>query len=674
MSNNFKCVSSLVVFRKMYEGRQSIYAIIAEFAKIIIISQKLTSFELNEMCNLLKNEFGLWIVPAVLKTALKKLDFLKREKNVYTLDRLLSSDNVKEIEEQIEESKYIVSSIIDEYINYKKEKNKVGCIDEPSTKEEFCKFIIDGNAIEDVDTGIISAFIVERKGRADFEQACKYIREGLIIYNGLSYNADGELLEKIDTPLTVYLETEMLFHATGLNGTLFKSLFSDFYQVVSEINMATNKQYGKNMISLAYFPETKKEVDNYFGQAENIIENNRQIDRSKPAMDIILKGCNSVADVKQKEIEFWRDIDGMGIKIDEMSFDLSKDYYAKYNLSVDEDFVDSKTEDDKKKAYDVGQMMSKVNYLRRSTNTNIFRLVKAIILTGSRKTLCLSDKNTQQQNVPFATTLSYLTNRFWYSLHKGIFKDGTIVPGTNVFTMAKIAFSQRVNEGLLSEYKKVKQQFDNGTITQEQANALIAGLKVDFLKPESVTKELVDEGFCFDIFNGEAIELAKAEQMLECQQHSEEISQKNKELSIKNQALVILLKEKNEQERDKYNKEIREYDDSKEDTVERKIHKRTIKQNSIVIGYILSFAVLIIFSYLSMEKLLSGFLLIFALMLPLAERFIRPFVNTSICEAFKWVFSEDTRNKYEEQLIKEYEKDNPKPELSLSKIEDYIEE
>lgn len=674
MSNNFKCVSSLVVFRKMYEGRQSIYAIIAEFAKIIIISQKLTSFELNEMCNLLKNEFGLCIVPAVLKTALKKLDFLKREKNVYTLDRLLSSDNVKEIEEQIEQSKYIVSSIIDEYINYKKEKNKVGCIDEPSTKEGFCKFIIDGNAIEDVDTGIISAFIVERKGRADFEQACKYIREGLVIYNGLSYNADGELLEKIDTPLTVYLETEMLFHATGLNGTLFKSLFSDFYQVVSEINMATNKQYGKNMISLAYFPETKKEVDNYFGQAENIIENNRQIDRSKPAMDIILKGCNSVADVKQKEIEFWRDIDGMGIKIDEMSFDLSKDYYAKYNLSVDEDFADSKTEDDKKKAYDVGQMMSKVNYLRRSTNTNIFRLAKAIILTGSRKTLCLSDKNTQQQNVPFATTLSYLTNRFWYSLHKGIFKDGTIVPGTNVFTMAKIAFSQRVNEGLLSEYKKVKQQFDNGTITQEQANALIAGLKVDFLKPESVTKELVDEGFCFDIFNGEAIELAKAEQMLERQQHSEEISQKNKELSIKNQALVILLKEKNEQERDKYNKEIIEYDDSKEDTVERKIHKRTIKQNSIVIGYILSFAVLIVFSYLSMEKLLSGFLLIFALMLPLAERFIRPFVNTSICEAFKWVFSEDTRNKYEEQLRKEYEKDNPKPELSLSKIEDYIEE
>lgn len=674
MSDNFKCVSSLVVFRKMYEGRQSIYAIIAEFAKIIIISHKLTSFELNEMCNLLKNEFGLWIVPAVLKTALKKLDFLNREKNEYTLDKPLTPDNVKEIDEQIEQSKYIVSSIIDEYINYKKEKNKVGYIDELSTKEEFCKFIIDGNAIEDADTGIISAFIVERKGRADFEQACKYIREGLIIYNGLSYNADGELVEKIDTPLTVYLETEMLFHATGLNGTLFKSLFSDFYQVVSDINIATNKQYGKNMISLAYFPETKKEVDNYFEQAENIIENNRLIDRSKSAMDTILKGCNGVADVKQKEIEFWREIDEMGIKIDEMSFDLSNDYYAQYNLSVDKDFVDSKTEDEKRKAYDVGQMMSKVNYLRRNTNTNVFRLVKAIILTGSCKTLCLSAQKTQQQNVPFATTLSYLTNRFWYSLHKGIFKDGTIVPGTNVFTMAKIAFSQRVNEGLLSEYKKVKQQFDDGTVTKEQANALIAGLKVDFLKPESVTKELVDDGFCFDIFNGEAIEQAKAERMLERQQYSEEISLKDKELSKREQALVKLIEEKNEQERNKYNEAIRAYDDSMEETIERQIYKRTIEQKSIVIGYILFFVFLIVFSYLSMEKLLSGFFLILALMLPLAERFIRPFVNASICDAFKLVFSENTRNKYEEQLRKEYEKDNPKPELSLSKIEDYIEE
>lgn len=53
---NFKCVSSLVVFRKMYDSRQSIYDIISEFAKTVIISHSLTTFELHDMCNFMKKE------------------------------------------------------------------------------------------------------------------------------------------------------------------------------------------------------------------------------------------------------------------------------------------------------------------------------------------------------------------------------------------------------------------------------------------------------------------------------------------------------------------------------------------------------------------------------------------------------------------------------------------
>lgn len=36
-----------------------------------------------------------------------------------------------------------------------------------------------------------------------------------------------------------------------------------------------------------------------------------------------------------------------------------------------------------------------------------------------------------------------------------------------------------------------------------------------YLQPESVTKEMVDDDFCFDLFNGEAIEQVKAERSLE---------------------------------------------------------------------------------------------------------------------------------------------------------------
>lgn len=158
---HFKCVSSLVVFRKMYESRQSIYDIISEFAKTIIISHSLRTFELHEMCSLLKDEYGVLIVPAVVKTVLKRLSFLKREKNEYTLEADLSNKEVKLVTDQISQSKNSISEILDDYVEYKKVKGKTEFFDESVAKENFCKFIVDGDFVDESDIGTISAFIVE---------------------------------------------------------------------------------------------------------------------------------------------------------------------------------------------------------------------------------------------------------------------------------------------------------------------------------------------------------------------------------------------------------------------------------------------------------------------------------------------------------------------------------
>lgn len=670
---NFKWVSSLAVFRKMYDSRQSIYDIISEFAKTVIISHSLMTFELHDMCNYLKEEYGVWIVPAVVKTALKKLDFLKREKNVYTLEKNLSAEDAKRISAQITQSKDAISIILDDFVKYKKSKANID-FDESSSKEEFCKFIVDGNLTDESNIGIISAFIVERKGDAKFEEACQCIREGLIIYNGLSYTTEGELVEKLDTSLTVYLETELLFHATGLNGTLYKSLFSDFYHIVSDINDVTLERYGKRIISLAYFPETKREVNNYFGQAESLYKNRWKIDPSKPAMGTILNGCSSIADVKQKEIEFWSDIENMGIKEDDMIFDTSNDYYAQFNLSVEGDISQSDTNEEAKKAYAIGQILSKVNYLRRTVNHNIFRTIKAIVLTGNRKTLSYSDKHTSPQDVPFATTLSYLTNRFWYSLHKGIFNDNSTVPGANIITMAQVAFSQRVNESLTSEYKKIKQQFDDGRITKEKANEIIAGFKVNYLQPENVTHEIVDEDFCFDLFNGEAIEQAKAERSLERKKYNDEIAKKSKEIEIKNDAIHKLIKDKNYNENQKYQNALNDYINLRDKSVKKQMRKIWIRELIIFGLYVISFIAIIVATLISTFKIFAGIaiLSLFLCVFPVAERFVRPFVNSTIIEACNWLFKKKNRNELQDRLIETYEKENPKPVLFISKFEDYI--
>lgn len=669
---NFKCVSSLVVFRKMYDNSQSIYNIISEFAKTIIISKKLTKFELLEMCQSLKEEFGVWIVPAVVKTALKKLNFLKRERDTYTLVKCLSQDEVKNLNEQLSQSKNTITRILDEYVKYYKSKQGSELYDESTIKDEFCKFIVEGHLVNESNIGLISGYIVDKKGDSDFEKACEAIREGLIIYNGLSYTTDGELVEKLDTPLTVFLETEILFHATGLNGILYQNLFSDFYKIVTDINNATIKQYGKKIISLCYFSETKKEVNRYFGQAASILKNQGAIDNSKPAMVTILNGCTSVADVKQKEIEFWNNLEKQNIKEDETQFDITNEYYAKYNLTKLDDVSEHADKEDKDKTYDIGQMTSKVNYLRRNTNRNIFRVIKAIILTGNSKTLSFSDNNTTNQEVPYATTLGYLTNRFWYSLHKGIFADNNTIPGPNIITMAQVAFSQKVNDSLSTEYNKIKQQFENGELTQEKANEIIIGFKANYLKPENVTKELVDQDFCFDLFNGEAIEQAKAERTLERQRHTEEVMQKEKELAQRDNAIAILLEEKNKNKTEEYHKALNKYTESRDHQIHHMLNMEWIRQTTIIICCLIYLIMAIVISYLVETKRLAGIILVIAISFPLFVDFLTPFINKYILNAIKWIFSKNERNLYKENLIENYEIQNPKPTLILSKAEEYL--
>lgn len=671
---NFKCVSSLAVFRKMYDNRQNVYDIISEFVKTIIISHSLVEFELYDMCTLLKEEYGVWIVPAVVKTALKKIEILKRKKNEYIVEEKISKEDTKRINAQISQSRSSISVILDDYVTYKKTKVRDEDIDEVSSKEEICKFIVDAKITDESSVGIISAFLLERKDDLSFKNACECIREGLIIYNGLSYTPVGELVDKLDTPLTVFLQTELLFHATGLNGTLYYSLFSDFYQVVNDINNDALKRNGKKVISLKYFPETKEEVNRFFLKAEAIFSNQKSLDPSRPAMCAILNGCSSVSDVKQKEIEFWSSINSMGIKEDETVFDVSKSYYAQYNLSGKEEISLAETSEDADKIYEIGQMLSKVNYLRRNVNRGVFRTIHAIILTGNRKTLFLGEKYKSEQEVPLATTLSYLTNRFWYSLHKGIFNGKTTVPGANIITMAQVAFSQKVNESLTDEYNKIKQQFDNGEITKEKACEIIAGFKMTYLQPESVTKEMVDDDFCFDLFNGEAIEQVKAERSLERKKHNDEMASKSKELEDSNRALDALIREKNQNEQQEYEKELNSYSKSLDESVNKQMRKMRNKQLIILALYFMLFMVMVVAAMLSSLKIVSGLgmLVIIISALPVMERFVRPLFNGTIIEAFKWVTSEKTRTEYKEALVEKIEKENPRPELILSNIEDYL--
>lgn len=185
---------------------------------------------------------------------------------------------------------------------------------------------------------------------------------------------------------------------------------------------------------------------------------------------------------------------------------------------------------------------------------------------------------------------------------------------------------------------------------------------------------MVSDAFCFDLFNGEAIEQVKAERSLERKRHNDEMASKSKELEDSNRVLEVLIREKNQNEKQEYEKELNRYDKFRDESVNKQMRKMRNKQLVILALYIMLFMVMVVAAILSSLKIISGLgmLVIIISALPVMERFVRPLFNGTIIEAFKWVTSETTRAEYKDALVEEYEKENPCPEPRLSKIEDYL--
>lgn len=63
----------------------------------------------------------------------------------------------------------------------------------------------------------ISAFILKNEKDGEFKASLNKIREGVILYSGLKYNTNLSETGSWKNELTVYLDTEIIFHFYGLN-------------------------------------------------------------------------------------------------------------------------------------------------------------------------------------------------------------------------------------------------------------------------------------------------------------------------------------------------------------------------------------------------------------------------------------------------------------------------
>jgi hypothetical protein len=478
-----KLLASLVVFRELYNKQKDVYGVICDFLSEIIRKEGLYSFNLTQITGLLNSTYDFAIPEAVVKTALRRLK-LRKDQKAYYADKLVESDksDLAEIQNRTSSEN---NALVDGLFSFIESETGTPLTRSEKTKvtRAFCAFLLDDSNGSDY-YEYISGFAIKNKGDERFKRNLNRIREGVILYSGIKFNGDINAVGSWKTSLSIYLDTEILFHYAGYNGKLFKSLVDVFFEYVNEINSKAKK----NLVRLFYFSEVRNEIEDFFASAESIVTGKELLSVNKTAMLSIVTGCKTASDVLSKKSDFDLLLRQSGIH--ESARD---DFYSVENREfniADKNTIEVVSKDLQISPELLTESMKFLNYIRILRGNSIedsFETIGHILLTGNSTTIKFAMHNElkKERNVPLATTLPWITNRFWFKLNKG-FGDGNFPLSFDIITKAQMVLSTMINRSIGDQYAILQAEYKNDKITSDQAKARYVDLRSKTRYPEEI--------------------------------------------------------------------------------------------------------------------------------------------------------------------------------------------
>jgi len=536
----YRCLASLTVFKDLYD-HNDVYDVITEFIKDVIREHSLWTFTATEITNYIKADYCFCIPVAIIETSLRRLkEKIVTEKGKYTLHT-----NIDELTTKLPESQRIIETeqedIFDQLCSFVKKQEQKDSLSEPETSQvtqSFCQYLLQMDTPPNDEYSIqISAFLIAHKDDSEFISKIEKIREGVILHTGLLYNDPSQKTWK--QPLTIFLDTEILFHATGLNGALYQEMFQDFFNLVCKAN-----RKNENTIQLKYFDNVKYEIDKFFTSAKFIVSGKGYIEPGATAMENIVNGCETTSDVEEKRSDFYGKLNELGIKEE----DTSK-YYdetnQKYNLTsgplikaLQEERSKNGEESNEEKIKNDFKMINLINILRQDKKLSKFKEISYVLVTGDGDTLFLaqSTKLKDSCGFPLACSITFITNRLWFVLHEGFGND--YPKSFSVIPRAQILLSSYFSQEIMPHYRKTLDEYHSGKISIDVFIDRLTSMRDYIRKPEDFSPETVSS--VVNDANEEKIKRVMEERALEKQQlrtarmevdsKATELKQKDKEL------------------------------------------------------------------------------------------------------------------------------------------------
>ena len=552
-NNTARIVASFSTIKSMIDAKEykSPYMILAEFIQYIIVEKKLYSFTSSDIKKSLVELFGFELPEAVIKSSIKKIEFIERDSGVYKTDtsKIMIDDNFKKIKNN-SENEFV--GIFEQLKLYIEERNTDKKIEIDLLTSEFISFLIDDNNGSNVGKyiGLISEFILKNEKNSNVQKTLTAIREGSIIYIGLNYNIND--VGNVNKPLTLYLATEVLFNLYGLNGEIHKQLAQDFFSQVRDINIKSNQ------IKLRYFLDVKKEIEDFFSTAILIIDGKRNLNTEAVAMRNILNGCDTASDINVKKADFFTKLkSGYGILLDEKT-----DYYEKseyqYNL---EEISDPSQEINMK-------LISNINKLRKGKIFENNLDAEYLIVTNSSNMIKVSKQQVDSLKIDsksdyicdFALSVDKITNILWYQLGK-LFGKNEFPKNVNTALKARTLLSSHIAQNVCKLYSETNKKYSDGEISSEQLIARIAAIHKKPLLPEDLNAETIEDIMDFSPENIMKYEEEVAKNKEELEQYKEKLKKIEEINKIK------------EIERNKVESELEHYKDKERRNSEKKIFR-----------------------------------------------------------------------------------------------------
>lgn len=489
-----RSVASWALLRKLYDnGSKDMYLIISDFIRYTIYKESMREFDLFTLTQRVNHVFSIKLIDAVVKRALKKLNLIC-ENGIFKCNPFDYQDMVS-FTSAITETTAISNEMLNRLAKYVE--NEKGTVLNTEERENLMKafnlFMLDKREKSDY-AEYIAKFIVVSSGDDVLKKQLNSIKEGIVLYSGLNYNASTDNASKRwGDDFTVFLDTEVLFHMAGFNGGTYKQLFDDFFGMINEINSDSINKTGKKKIKLSFFEHTQTEIDNFFQKAEEIVKGTVSLIPSVTAMYAITKGCRSASDVADRKVAFETLMKTHGITID----DKLEGYYTsediRYNIENNETiemFMKLLPKAHRKDIENSLVSLSHIFVLRKGKRETSFEKGKYILLTDNYITrqIAWDDSIKQLSGNVLCTDLYYFTDRLWCRLGK-TFGLNSSPKAYDVISRAQIFLSSRINSTITEEYEELLAKYKNKEIDKDHVLAVLSELRSRVMNPEDIQTE-----------------------------------------------------------------------------------------------------------------------------------------------------------------------------------------